>query len=122
VQLQHLLLNLVINACDAMEGLAPGTRHLLVTTGPDGEGGVQITVRDCGPGIPADSLERVFEPFVTSKAQHLGLGLAICRSIASAHGGRLGVENQSKRGAAFFVCLPPAGARESVDSAPVLSR
>jgi PAS domain S-box-containing protein len=122
VQLQHLLLNLVINACDAMEGLAPGTRRLLLTTALDHEGSVRITVSDEGPGIPADSLERVFEPFVTSKAQRLGLGLAICRSIASAHGGRLGVENQPRSGAAFFLCLPPAGARESAAAATVPSR
>jgi two-component system, LuxR family, sensor kinase FixL len=108
VQLQHLLLNLVINACDAMAPLPFGTRRLLLTTRPDDEGGVRVTVCDSGPGIPTASRERVFEPFVTSKAQRLGLGLATCRSIALAHDGRIGVANEPGGGAAFFVYLPEA--------------
>jgi two-component system, LuxR family, sensor kinase FixL len=118
VQLQHLLLHLIINGCDAMEGLPPGTRRLLLTTRPDHEGGVRVALSDRGPGIPADSFERIFEPFVTTKAQRLGLGLATCRSIASAHDGILGVENDPGGGAVFFFCLPAADARASVEVLP----
>jgi two-component system, LuxR family, sensor kinase FixL len=122
VQLQHLLLNLVINACDAMAPLTFGSRRLLLTTEGDDESGLRVTVRDSGPGIPADFRERVFEPLVTSKAQRLGLGLAICRSIAVAHDGRIGVDNDPSGGATFVVYLPAAGESESVDSSAVPSR
>ena len=114
VQLQQVLLNLIINACDAMESIPPAARRLLVATTDDGEGGVRVTVSDSGAGIAGDRMEEIFEPFVTSKTQRLGLGLAICRSIVADHDGRLWVESPVGSGAVFSFALPgaPAGAGE----------
>jgi C4-dicarboxylate-specific signal transduction histidine kinase len=89
IQLQQVLLNLVINGCEAMESVPIGARRLIVAT-RTGIGAVDITVTDAGSGIPPDRLEQVFEAFVTTKPQGLGLGLSICRSIVTAHGGQLG--------------------------------
>jgi len=105
VGLQQVLLNLIVNACDAMKLNEAARRHLTVVTGPDGAGAVQITIADRGGGIPADRLERVFEPFFTTKEGGLGLGLAICRSIVAAHGGRLWVANNADCGATFCFTL-----------------
>ncbi|MGH7390187.1 MAG: GAF domain-containing protein [Candidatus Rokuibacteriota bacterium] len=110
VGLQQVLLNLIVNACDAMTLNEPAQRQLAVVTAPDGEGAVQVSIADRGGGIPADGIERVFEPFFTTKAQGLGLGLAICRSIIAAHGGRLWATNNVDRGATFRFVLPgPSG-------------
>jgi len=106
VQLQQVLLNLIINACDAMESMPPVDRKLLVTTSIDSAGDVCVRVSDKGPGIDLESLDGMFEPFVTSKPHRLGLGLAICRSIVSAHDGRLSAENLPDGGAAFSFALP----------------
>jgi two-component system, LuxR family, sensor kinase FixL len=106
VQLQQVVLNLVLNACDAMQATLPGRRRLLVATAVDERQGVRVAVSDNGTGIRAENLEQIFDPFVTSKAQGLGLGLAICRSIASAHDGRLWAENNSDGGATFYLVLP----------------
>jgi PAS domain S-box-containing protein len=113
VQLQQVLLNLVLNACDAMAGKPPGERRLTVRTRVGDAGRVTASVADCGTGIPADGLEQVFHPFVTTKARGLGLGLAICRTIVAAHDGRLWAENNADGGASFFMALPAyaAGAR-----------
>jgi PAS domain S-box-containing protein len=111
VQLQQVLLNLVINACDAMDGLPAGSRHLAVTTALDDARNVRVTVTDNGVGVPDDRAEEIFEPFVTSKTHRLGLGLAICRSIMSAHDGSLWVEQLPDGGAAFSFSLPPFEAR-----------
>jgi two-component system sensor kinase FixL len=97
---------MVINACEAMESLEPAERRLCVTTGSDGHGGIRVTVRDNGPGVTGEVVERLFDPFVTSKPRRPGLGLAICSSIVSAHRGRVGVENGPDGGAAFYFCLP----------------
>jgi two-component system sensor kinase FixL len=105
VGLQQVLLNLIVNACDAMKSNEPARRHLTVITGPDGEGAIQVAVADRGCGIPADRVERVFEPFFTTKDHGLGLGLAICRSIVAAHGGRLWVTNNEDHGATFCFAL-----------------
>ena len=112
VGLQQVLLNLIVNACDAMKLNEPARRHLTVVTGPDGDGAVQVAIADRGAGIPADRIERVFEPFFTTKEDGLGLGLAICRSIVAAHGGRLWVTNNPDCGSTFRVALsarPAAG-------------
>jgi len=109
-QLQEVLLNLVANACDAMEPMPAGTRRLSVTTAADGQGGVRVTVTDSGPGVPRGTIEEIFEPFVTSKPQRLGMGLAICRSIVSAHEGLLLVEKPAEAGAAFSFTLPAIAA------------
>jgi signal transduction histidine kinase len=94
VQLQQVLLNLIINACEAMSGSPPSQRRLTIATRPVDEGrAIECSVADCGCGIPSGDTERIFQPFVTTKNQGLGLGLAICRSIVEAHGGRLWAEN-----------------------------
>jgi signal transduction histidine kinase len=110
VQIQQVLLNLIINACDAMEPLPPHARRLFVSTRADGSSGVRVSVRDSGPGVSADRLEQIFEPFVTSKPKRLGLGLAICRSIVSAHDGSLWAENPPDGGTVFMFSLPAARA------------
>lgn len=105
VQLQQVLLNLVVNACEAMD--APGsTRVLTIKTAPSAEGQVQIFVTDGGAGIAAGLMEKLFDPFFTTKPQGLGLGLSISRSIVAAHGGQLLVRNNPDRGATFRIMLP----------------
>ena len=109
VQLQQVILNLVLNACDAMTETDPVERRLTLTTAADNEF-VQVSVSDRGIGIPHDQLGAVFEPFVTFREQGLGLGLAISRSIVLAHRGRIVAENNADRGATFRCFLPVAGA------------
>jgi two-component system, LuxR family, sensor kinase FixL len=104
-QLQQVLLNLVINGCDAMDGQA-AERRLRVRTQTTVKGNVEICVVDRGAGIPAANLEQIFEPFVTTKATGMGLGLAICRSIIEAHGGRLWATNNPDCGATLHCELP----------------
>ena len=106
IQLQQVLLNLVINACDAMNENAPGTRHLAIQAARTEADAVQFSVIDRGTGIAEDQLERVFQPFVTTKAQGLGLGLPICRSIVSAHRGRIWATRNTEGGMSFHVSLP----------------
>ena len=106
-QLQQVLLNFVINGCDAMTGRETD-RRLLVRTQSTPQGSVEISVADQGAGIPVADLERIFDPFVTTKANGLGLGLSICRSIVEAHGGRLWATNNADRGATLH-CELPAG-------------
>lgn len=107
VQLQQLVLNLVSNACDAMRAVdAP--RRLSITTLRGYQGDVQLLVADTGPGIRAEHAERIFEPFYTTKESGLGLGLAICRKIALAHGGTLRAEAVQPRGTCFRLVLPRA--------------
>jgi two-component system sensor kinase FixL len=89
-----------------MSGAPPGKRHLTVSTIAD-DRCVQLMVSDSGPGIADDQLERVFEPFVTFREKGIGLGLAISRSIVTAHGGSIHAEN-NRDGGATFRCLFPA--------------
>jgi PAS domain S-box-containing protein len=106
VQLQQVVLNLVVNACDAMQDNAMLDRRLVVRTdGVDGTR-LEVTVADRGVGIPSDQLERVFEPFVTTKKTGMGLGLAVCRSIINAHGGRIWATNSADRGAILHFEMP----------------
>jgi two-component system sensor kinase FixL len=109
VQLQQVFLNLLLNGCDAMEGNDPEDRMLAIRTFADPNEFVRVEVIDRGAGIPPQHLDRVFEPFFSSKEQGLGLGLAISRSIVTSHGGRLSVANNAGRGSTFFVRLPVAG-------------
>jgi PAS domain S-box-containing protein len=105
-QLQQVLLNLVMNGCDAMDG-RDADRRLLVGTRTTTHGNVEVCVADRGAGIPLADLQRIFEPFMTTKSHGLGLGLAICRSIVEAHGGRLWATNNMGRGATLHCELPP---------------
>jgi len=114
VQLQQVVLNLVLNACDAMTNTQPTQRQLVVSTTAN-DGFVELAVSDCGPGIPDGELERVFEPFVTFREQGLGLGLAISRSIVTAHSGSIRAENNVDGGATFR-CLLPIAAPESIET------
>ena len=107
VQLQQVILNLVLNACDAMSTVAPAERELTLTTVADDEC-VQISVADRGVGIPDGELDSVFDPFVTHREHGLGLGLAISRSIVLAHRGRIQAENNADGGATFRCFLPLA--------------
>jgi PAS domain S-box-containing protein len=105
VQLQQVVLNLLVNACDAMAELPPAERRVVISTAEIGPA-VRVSVSDRGPGITTQPIETIFEQFVTSKPHGLGLGLSICRSIVNAHGGRLWAENNLDRGATFYLLLP----------------
>jgi PAS domain S-box-containing protein len=110
VQIQQVLLNLVINACEAMAGIPPRGRKLRIATNlvsPEDKR-VLLRVQDAGCGVAAGELERIFEPFVTTKKEGLGLGLAICRTIVRAHDGRLWAENAAEGGAILNLSLPIA--------------
>ena len=110
VQMQQVVLNLLMNACEAMTGTPTAKRHLVVTTRFQAIGeAAEITVQDCGPGIPQGDTERIFQAFVTTKTHGLGLGLAICRSVAEAHHGVLWAENSAESGAIFHFKIPIAG-------------
>jgi C4-dicarboxylate-specific signal transduction histidine kinase len=106
VQLQQVILNLMMNAIEAMSGFSEGPRELLVQSGIDESKQVVISVQDSGPGFDAESLEHLFEAFYTTKPHGLGMGLAISRSIVEAHGGRLWVTANAPRGAVFQFVLP----------------
>ncbi len=106
VQMQQLLLNLVVNACESLSETPAGERRIEVRTALNDGGEVEVTVRDRGRGIAPGELERIFEPFVTSKALGIGLGLAIGRSIAAAHGGHLWASANPTGGATFHFSLP----------------
>jgi two-component system sensor kinase FixL len=105
VQLQQVLLNLVINACDAMASLA-GERKLTIMSRSLGEQEVEFSVWDIGPGLKPESVEQVFEPFVTSKSDGMGLGLSVCKTIIKSHGGRIWAQHNDGPGVSFHVALP----------------
>ncbi|HKW38506.1 MAG TPA: MASE1 domain-containing protein [Burkholderiales bacterium] len=109
VQIEQVLLNLLVNACEAMSENRSGERQLTIRTQTTREGAVQISVVDRGPGIPPEDEPRLFEPFFTTKPQGLGLGLSISRSIVTAHGGRLWGVNNPASGATFHMVLPGHG-------------
>jgi two-component system sensor kinase FixL len=106
VQLQQVLLNLILNAGEAMAANPPSDRHMTIAAAHR-DGTVRVSVSDTGCGLPPEA-ERVFEPFFTTKKEGLGLGLQICRSIVSAHNGRLWAEPGASRGTTFHVELPAA--------------
>ncbi|MFM0208002.1 ATP-binding protein [Paraburkholderia sediminicola] len=110
VQLQQVMLNLLLNAFDAMNEVPPVDRMVCVTLKSADNGMVLIAVRDRGHGLTADKLDKIFKPFFTSKPQGLGLGLSISRSIIDMHRGRLWAENNNDRGATFYVALPAGDA------------
>ena len=106
VQLQQVLLNLIVNALEAMDADDEGPKELLISTGKVEPSGARVAVQDSGPGLEALMLERVFESFYTTKPTGFGLGLSICRSIIEAHGGRLWASKNQRRGATFQFTLP----------------
>src|SRR6201987_3669816 len=123
VQLQQVMLNLVINAIQAMSGVTDSIRELRISTESTKEE-VRVAVRDTGPGLSADNLQRLFEPFYTTKPSGMGMGLSICRVIVEEHGGRLWASKNEPQGALFQFALPPIdGAdRDQIDASLDASR
>jgi PAS domain S-box-containing protein len=105
VQLQQVILNLIVNAVEAMSA-SEGRRELLIATSSDAANGVLVSLRDSGPGLDPKNVDRLFEAFYTTKAAGMGMGLAICRSIVEAHGGRMWASANEPRGAVFQFTLP----------------
>ncbi|RVH21077.1 PAS domain-containing sensor histidine kinase [Sinorhizobium meliloti] len=112
VQLQQVMLNLITNAIEAMSDVDNGNRNVRITAGRDDDN-VFVTVQDSGPGLTQATLERVFEPFYTTKPTGLGVGLSICRSIIEAHSGALWATNAEKGGAVFSFTLPISASAKS---------
>jgi len=110
IQLQQVLLNLVINAFDAMHDTPVAHRKIVIATERNVDDAIRTSVRDYGVGIPEEARERVFEHFFTTKAKGLGMGLAIVRSIVKSHGGTIVAENADGGGARFYFTLPTSGA------------
>ena len=106
IQVQQVVLNLIVNAVDAMSAMEEVARELLISTARDGSENVLVSVRDSGPGLDPKSVDRVFNAFYTTKPGGLGIGLAICRSIIEAHGGRMWTSENEPRGAVFRFTLP----------------
>jgi C4-dicarboxylate-specific signal transduction histidine kinase len=106
VLLTQALINLIRNAVDAMRDTAPAARHISLACAADDAGEMLLSVADHGHGLNAATLEHIFAPFFTTKPDGLGLGLAICRSVAEAHGGRLWAENRPTGGAVFHLAIP----------------
>jgi signal transduction histidine kinase len=117
VQLQQVMLNLVMNAVEAMSQMSDGRRELLISTEPQADC-ILVAVRDSGPGLP--EVARAFDAFYTTKSSGLGMGLSICRSIVEAHGGRLWAAANAPRGAAFQFAIPvlSQSVRATVESRP----
>jgi two-component system, LuxR family, sensor kinase FixL len=108
VHLQQVLLNLIVNAMDAIDGGNPEHKVVSVTVSFHRPRTIEIAVNDTGPGIPANALPHIFDPFFTTKPNGMGMGLAICRTIVEAHNGMLWAENRSEGGASFRLTLPAA--------------
>ena len=100
------MLNLILNALDAMIDCPMGEREVVVRALPHAMGGVTVSVTDQGTGFCKEKLARLFEPFFTTKKQGMGIGLSICQTIIEAHGGQLAAENNSSRGATLRFTLP----------------
>jgi signal transduction histidine kinase len=105
--LQQIVLNLIMNAVEAMSDASGGSRDLLISTAEDTSNGVLVAVRDAGPGLSPESLERLFDPFYTTKPGGMGMGLSICGSIIETHGGRVWAAANVPHGASFHFSLPP---------------
>ncbi|KYG98759.1 ATP-binding protein [Bradyrhizobium sp. DOA1] len=108
VQLQQVMLNLIVNAVEAMASVDEGARELLISTGRDASNHVHVTLRDSGPGLDQKNVECMFEAFYTTKPTGMGMGLAICRSIIEAHGGKMWAGANEPRGSVFQFTLPLA--------------
>jgi PAS domain S-box-containing protein len=120
VQLQQVMLNLILNAMEAMSSVGEGTRELSISIEADQAGGILVAVRDSGPGIESEHRNRIFEPFYTTKTSGIGMGLSICRSIIDAHGGRLWADADRPRGAVFRFTLPAADEGSDISSSTCL--
>jgi C4-dicarboxylate-specific signal transduction histidine kinase len=107
VQLQQVMLNLILNAVEALSEISEGSRDLLISSEDGGADRVRVAVQDSGPGLSPQSVDRLFEAFYTTKPKGMGMGLTICRSIIEAHGGRLWATANESRGAVFQFTLPP---------------
>ena len=108
VQIQQVLLNLIINALDAVEGLPSAERRIIISTRSDKGDVAEVSVRDFGMGLPKDRPDKVFDHFFSTKQKGMGMGLTIVRSIIEAHGGTIDAENAPDRGARMVVRLPAA--------------
>jgi hypothetical protein len=106
VQLQQVVLNLILNAVEALSSIDSGPRKLSISTEQEPTQEIAVTVRDSGPGIDREHMDRIFQAFYTTKSSGVGMGLAISRSIIEAHAGRLWAEANKPRGAAFRFTLP----------------
>jgi signal transduction histidine kinase len=106
VQLQQVILNLIMNAIEAMSEVKERSRELMISTRGIEPVSVLVAVSDSGQGLPPGSIERIFEAFYTTKSSGLGMGLSICRSIVEAHGGRLWATPNEPHGAVFCIMLP----------------
>ena len=106
IQIEQVILNLLVNAIEAMEGISADRRVLVIRTRSRGRDGVELTIRDTGPGLPGDGNQRVFDPFFTTKPHGMGMGLSISRSIVEAHNGRLWAETPADQGAMLHLVLP----------------
>jgi signal transduction histidine kinase len=113
IHLQQVILNLMMNAIEAMSGAGEGPRELLVRAGADESQGVLVSVQDSGPGLDPKSVDHLFDAFYTTKPQGLGMGLAISRSLIEAHGGRLWATAHEPHGAVFQFTLPIGSEREA---------
>jgi signal transduction histidine kinase len=108
IQLQQVILNLVINGIDSIEGSETGERKIIGRTALVDDASAEVTIEDSGPGIPPDKAKQIFEPFFTSKAAGLGMGLSIARTIVESHSGRMWVENRRAGGTIFRFSVPLA--------------
>jgi signal transduction histidine kinase len=108
VHLQQVLLNLVINAMDAVADLPDERRQVTVRAAHSGSGKVEFAVTDQGPGNESENIGRLFEPFFSTKASGMGIGLSISRTIIETHGGQIWAENNARQGATFRFTLPRA--------------
>src|SRR5262249_11871004 len=116
VQLQQVIFNLVTNAIEAMRSTAPSSRVLRLRTEGTEKGRCIVAIEASGPGIEPETLQRIFEPFFTSKSKGMGMGLSVCRSIVEAHGGRLWVAANTSQGAEFQFALPVAAVQDRLPS------
>jgi signal transduction histidine kinase len=106
IQVQQIVMNLTMNAVEAMSDLSKGPRNLLISTVDGVSNGVVVDVRDSGPGLNPKTLQRLIDPFYTTKPTGMGMGLSICRSIIEAHGGRIWATANLPQGAIFHFSLP----------------
>ena len=119
VQLQQVILNLLLNAAEAMSPIEDRPRQLLIRSEPDVDNQVRLSVQDTGVGFESHDAQRLFEPFYTTKSGGMGIGLSVSRSIIESHGGRLWAERHAGPGATFAFSIPACGTRCSAHNLTV---